>query len=128
MSGSSRVSAEELPLRDASIDVALVNGIFNLNPFRERIFRELARVLKVDGIVAGAELILPSHAFPGDEKGETRTGSPEWPVQRMQVHSYRSFEPLVLRKRQSSEHPGTPARRIQPSWRRTLSRGGDEVP
>jgi arsenite methyltransferase len=31
-----RASAEQLPLHDSSIDVALVNGIFNLNPFRER--------------------------------------------------------------------------------------------
>lgn len=27
--------AERLPVRDSEIDVALVNGIFNLNPFRE---------------------------------------------------------------------------------------------
>ncbi len=35
--------AECLPLPDKSIDVALVNGIFNLNPKRKEIFSELAR-------------------------------------------------------------------------------------
>ncbi len=50
--------AERLPLSDASIDVALVNGIFNLNPLRSQLFRELARVLRSGGRVFGAELIL----------------------------------------------------------------------
>jgi len=51
-------SAERLPLADASIDVALVNGIFNLNPLRSDIFSELARVVRPGGKVFGAELIL----------------------------------------------------------------------
>ena len=50
--------AEHLPLPDASIDVALINGIFNLNPAREDIFRELARVVRPGGQVFAAELIL----------------------------------------------------------------------
>lgn len=53
-----QASAEQLPLPDASIDVALANGIFNLNPERELLFPELARVLRPGGTVAGAELIL----------------------------------------------------------------------
>jgi arsenite methyltransferase len=55
-----RTSAEQLPLRDASVHVALVNGIFNLNPFREEIFRELGRVVRPGCHVYGAELILQS--------------------------------------------------------------------
>lgn len=51
-------SAEALPLEDASIDVAMVNGIFNLNPAREKIFQELARVMKAGGVVYSAEMIL----------------------------------------------------------------------
>ena len=51
-------SAESLPLEDASIDVAMVNGIFNLNPAREKIFQELARVMKAGGVVYSAEMIL----------------------------------------------------------------------
>jgi arsenite methyltransferase len=53
-----RADAERLPLPDASIDVALVNGIFNLNPARESIFHELARVMREGGAVYSAELIL----------------------------------------------------------------------
>jgi len=56
--GFVRASAEQLPLRDSSVDVALVNGIFNLNPFRDDIFHELARVVRPGGRVSGAELIL----------------------------------------------------------------------
>jgi len=50
--------AERLPVEDAEIDVALVNGIFNLNPSRDAIFRELARVMRPGGAVFVAELIL----------------------------------------------------------------------
>jgi len=50
--------AERLPLEAASIDVALVNGIFNLNPARAEIFRELARVVLASGHVYVAELVL----------------------------------------------------------------------
>ena len=53
-----QADAEDLPIAAGSIDVALVNGIFNLNPEREAIFRELARVLRQDGVVYAAELIL----------------------------------------------------------------------
>ncbi len=53
-----RADAENLPIKDGSVDVALVNGIFNLNPEREMIFRELARVMRVGGRVFAAELIL----------------------------------------------------------------------
>jgi ubiquinone/menaquinone biosynthesis C-methylase UbiE len=53
-----RAAAEKLPLADATIDVALVNGIFNLNPARAEIFAELARVVSPGGAVYAAELIL----------------------------------------------------------------------
>ncbi len=53
-----RADAEALPLEDASIDVALVNGIFNLNPAREAIFRELVRVVRPGGELFGAEIIV----------------------------------------------------------------------
>lgn len=53
-----QASAEELPLASRSIDVALVNGIFNLNPARGDIFAELARVVRPGGAVYSAELIL----------------------------------------------------------------------
>jgi SAM-dependent methyltransferase len=50
-------AAEALPLRDASVDAALVNGLFNLNPHRERIFAELARVVRLGGSVWAAEIV-----------------------------------------------------------------------
>ena len=48
---------ERLPLRDASIDIAMVNGIFSLNSARSQIFSELARVVKPGGTVWAAELV-----------------------------------------------------------------------
>jgi SAM-dependent methyltransferase len=53
-----RAAAESLPLHTASVDVAIVNGIFNLNPARSHIFRELSRVVRKGGAVYAAELIL----------------------------------------------------------------------
>jgi SAM-dependent methyltransferase len=53
-----RASAEALPLAGGSIDAALVNGIFNLNPGRAGIFAELARVVRPGGRVHAAELVL----------------------------------------------------------------------
>jgi SAM-dependent methyltransferase len=50
--------ATRLPVSDSAIDVALVNGIFNLNPNRDGIFRELARVVRPGGTVYAAELVL----------------------------------------------------------------------
>jgi len=50
--------AESLPLGDKEVDVALVNGIFNLNPKRDAIFKELFRVVRPGGHVYAAELIL----------------------------------------------------------------------
>ena len=62
-------AAERLPLADACADSALVNGIFNLNPFRDEIFREIARIVKPGGSVFGAELVarepLPAAASSG---------------------------------------------------------------
>lgn len=53
-----QASAENLPVASASVDAVLVNGIFNLNPFRDAIFSEIARVLRTGGKVFAAELVL----------------------------------------------------------------------
>ncbi len=53
-----QADAEAIPLEDASVDVALVNGIFNLNPAREAIFHELARIVRPGGELYGAEIIV----------------------------------------------------------------------
>jgi arsenite methyltransferase len=66
-----QAAAESLPLKSSAIDVALVNGIFNLNPAREAVFTELARVVRAGGSVYAAELILreplPAEACTSDE-------------------------------------------------------------
>ncbi len=66
-----QTDAEELFLEDAAIDVALVNGIFNLNPARDLIFRELARVVRPGGAVYGAEIILRQSLPPEEQASET---------------------------------------------------------
>lgn len=65
--------AERLPLPDAAVDVALTNGIFNLNPQRAEIFGELARVVRPGGTLYGAELILVD-SLPERE----RTSATNW--------------------------------------------------
>ena len=66
-----RADAERLPLPDGSIDVALVNGIFNLNPDRAAIFRELGRVVRPGGAVYAAELILREPLSPDQRQSES---------------------------------------------------------
>jgi SAM-dependent methyltransferase len=68
-----RSAAEQLPLADACADRVLVNGIFNLNPFRDEIFSELARIVKPGGSVFGAELVLQA---PLQET--SRAGAANW--------------------------------------------------
>jgi len=68
-----QADAEQLPIPDGEIDVALVNGIFNLNPSRDVIFHELARVVRCGGAVYAAELIL-SQPLTSD----TRASEQDW--------------------------------------------------
>ena len=63
--------AEYLPLPEASIDMALVNGIFNLNPKREKILIELARVLRPRGRAYVAELVLTKPLPQGEHNNES---------------------------------------------------------
>ena len=62
--------AERLPLPDRSVSFALANGIFNLNPARQEIFRELSRVVALGGLVFVAELILNDPLPEEDQGGE----------------------------------------------------------
>lgn len=66
-----QADAERLPLVDGSIDVVLVNGIFNLNPNRAAIFRELGRVVKPSGAVYAAELVLREPLPPSQSQSES---------------------------------------------------------
>lgn len=66
-----RGDAERLPLADQSIDIALINGIFNLNPARAAIFAELARVMRPGGAVYAAEIVLRHPLAPAVVAQET---------------------------------------------------------
>jgi ubiquinone/menaquinone biosynthesis C-methylase UbiE len=61
-----QAAAEALPLADSSAEVALVNGIFNLNPERARIFAELGRGVRPGGEVFAAEVILREPSAAGE--------------------------------------------------------------
>ncbi|HSF80060.1 MAG TPA: methyltransferase domain-containing protein [Anaerolineales bacterium] len=63
-------NAESMPLTRGQIDVVLVNGIFNLNPWREAIFHELARLLRPGGRLYAAELILKAPLPPEEKPAE----------------------------------------------------------
>ncbi|MBT9588064.1 methyltransferase domain-containing protein [bacterium] len=66
-----RCQAQQLPLVDASVDVAMVNGIFNLNPNRQQIFQELARVIRPGGNLFVAEIVLKETMLEEDLKNPT---------------------------------------------------------
>ena len=65
-----QADGEYLPIGAEQIDVALVNGIFNLNPKRDFILAELARVTRPSAVVYAAELILKSPLPPEVQNSE----------------------------------------------------------
>ncbi len=59
--------AESLPLPDRSADVAISNGVINLCPDKEAVFKEIYRVLKPGGRMQIADILLEK-PVPGSAK------------------------------------------------------------
>lgn len=58
---------EALPIDDATADVVISNGVINLSPDKEAVFREIARVLKPGGRIQMADIVV-ARAVPDAAK------------------------------------------------------------
>jgi ubiquinone/menaquinone biosynthesis C-methylase UbiE len=55
---------EAIPLPDASVDVALSNGVLNLSPRKSRAFAEIFRVLRSGGRMVAADIVVDDELPP----------------------------------------------------------------
>ncbi len=58
---------EEQPIGDGVADVVISNGVINLSPDKDRVFREMARVLKPGGRIQIADIVV-ARAVPDAAK------------------------------------------------------------
>ena len=57
-------SIEALPYEDGAFDLVISNGVLNLIPDKKAAFSELARVLRTDGVLAAADLLVMEEIPP----------------------------------------------------------------
>ncbi|MFW6033839.1 MAG: methyltransferase domain-containing protein [bacterium] len=60
-----RAYIEEAPVADGSADVVISNGVFNLAPDKDAVFREVARLLRPGGRLALADIVSDSRLPDG---------------------------------------------------------------
>ena len=56
--------AEAIPYRDASFEVVISNGVINLSPAKEEVFKEIYRVLRPGGRFQFADIVENEALFP----------------------------------------------------------------
>lgn len=54
----SQVDTEAIPFNDSMFDVVLSNGVINLSPFKQELFKEIHRVLQPGGRLQFADIVL----------------------------------------------------------------------
>jgi ubiquinone/menaquinone biosynthesis C-methylase UbiE len=59
-----RGEIESLPLPDASVDLVISNGVFNLCPDKPKVLGEVFRVLKLGGRLQMGDILLEPHVTP----------------------------------------------------------------
>lgn len=64
---------EELPVSDASVDWVISNCVINLSPEKEKVFAEIARVLKPGGHVQVSDIVAESLPAPLRESSVARS-------------------------------------------------------
>jgi arsenite methyltransferase len=66
MNGEAQVSgAEPIPYRDASFDVGISDGLINLSPAKDAVFKAIYRVLRRGGRLQFADIVV-NEALPPD--------------------------------------------------------------
>jgi len=61
--------AESLPVGDSEADVVISNGVINLCPDKQAVFREMARVLKPGGRIQVGDILVHKE-MPQDAKND----------------------------------------------------------